>query len=74
MLIPYVVSTIQVQKVIQLRALKYYGYGAGYKHMKMYGDQLLNRLQEIVDDGINVVFVVMLLFENSISLMRWGLR
>ncbi len=57
LLIPYVVSTIPSSKGYTVKSIEDYGYGAGYKHMKnVWGSQLLNRLQEIVDDGINVVF------------------
>lgn len=55
---PYVVASRPNANGQYVKNIEDYGYGAGYKHLAdVWGKDLLNKLSEVVDAGINVVLL-----------------
>lgn len=55
---PYVVASRPNANGQYVKNIEDYGYGAGYKHLAdVWGKDLLNKLSEAVDSGINVVLL-----------------
>lgn len=55
---PYIVSTIPNSKGAFVKNIEDYGYGAGYKLLgETWGKDLLNRLTEVTNAGVNVIVI-----------------
>ena len=52
---PHIVATIPTGKGGRAKTIEDYGYGSGYVHLADAWGKMLNKLQEVIDVGINVV-------------------
>lgn len=52
---PHVIATIPTGRGGIAKTIEDYGYGSGYNHLADTWGKLLNKLQEVIDVGINVV-------------------